>query len=172
MSGLNISHPRIRDADRYHLTGLEFALRQGPRLLQAEYLRADIDRNNTGDATYYGYYVQGSWALTGEKRKYRTRSGGFGGLSPARPLTSLNPRFWQSGAWEVAARYSYLDLRDTDVDLDGDIDGEQGKVLSAGVNWYPVANARFMLNTLRITEDSGSNTDNDTVIQLRAQVFF
>ena len=167
VSGIDISHPRLRDVDRYGLYGLELALRNGPRLLKAEYLGADIDRDTGADAGFYGYYLEGSWALTGERRSYSVRNGTFGGIDPQRPVTAGG-----LGAWEIAARYSYLNLRDTDVDLDGDIDGEEGEVTSLGVNWYPVRNARLMVNALRITETGGTRSDTENAVQIRAQFFF
>ncbi|TQV86235.1 hypothetical protein FKG94_01400 [Exilibacterium tricleocarpae] len=167
LSGLNISHPRIEDADQYGLYGLEFALRNGPRLLKAEYIAADVDRDLGAAAQFDGYYVEGSWALTGERRRYSVRNGVFGGIDPKRPVTDGG-----LGAWEIAARYSRLNLRDADIDLDGDIDGEDGEVTSLGLNWYPVRNARVMVNALRISEIGGSSTDKENAVQIRAQFFF
>ncbi len=167
-----VSHPRIGDVDRKRLTGLEMGLRRGPALVQAEYIRSDIERYTTGRATFDGYYVQASWALTGERRRYSVRNGVFGGIDPKRPLTAITPDIWKTGAWEVAAGYSYLNLRDADVDLDGDIDGERGETMSLGLNWYPNANTRLMFNVLHVEEEKSSSTDSETILQMRAQVFF
>lgn len=176
VSGSNISHPRILDTQEYTLTGLEFGLRHGPRLLQAEYFMADINRLTSSvsnnNPSFNGFYAQASWALTGERRRYRTRSGSFSGIVPKKELTHFDSKFWQTGAWEIAVRYSTLNLRDTDVDLDGDIDGEEGQTITLGLNWYPTGNSKIMLNTSRITEKNGRTTDSDTLIQMRAQFFF
>lgn len=67
---LDINHPRQRDVSRYRLTGLEFAWRAESLLLQSEYFRADIQRADHRDPTFTGYYVQLSWALTGEVDVY------------------------------------------------------------------------------------------------------
>lgn len=167
VSGLNISHPRIADAGRYQLYGTEFGLRRGPVLVKGEYILADISRSTADGVSYSGYYVQGIWSLTGEQRGYSTRNGVFRGIAPDRPFTSGGP-----GAWELSTRFSHLDLRGADIDLDGDVDGEQGSVFSAGVNWYPVRNARIMLNALRITEDNGASSSSENALQLRLHFFF
>ena len=53
-----------------------------------------------------GFYVQGSYLLTGEHRPYNRALGIFSGIRPKRNF--LEDGGW--GAWELAARYSYLDL--------------------------------------------------------------
>ena len=65
-----------------------------------------------------GAYVQASYFLTGENRVYLRDIGGFGRVRPLEPFYFL-PRnglgsglgsIFGRGAWEVAARYDYLDL--------------------------------------------------------------
>jgi len=52
----------------------------------------------------------------------------------------LNPFKGTWGAWELATRFSYLDL--TDAGIRG---GEMWDV-TAGINWYAAPNVRVMLN--------------------------
>ena len=44
------------------------------------------------------------------------------------------------GAWQIAARYSYADF------ADGNIDGGRGRALTLGLNWYWNAYARMQFN--------------------------
>ena len=75
-------------------SGLELAFRRGPFLMAAEYLMADIRRDNgSPDQRFDGYHAEISYVLTDESRGYD--NGVFGGLRPASSTL---------GAWEVAAR--------------------------------------------------------------------
>jgi len=158
---LDINHPRLRDVPGYRLTGLEFAWRAESLLLQSEYFRADIQRNDHRDPTFDGYYVQLTWALTGERRDYSTRWGVFAGVEPRRSLFSGGP-----GAIELALRYGAADLRDAG------IEGDTGDALAAGLNWYPTDNLRASINYLRITEDEFDRRNREDLWQARLQFHF
>ena len=128
--------------DNLTLTGLESALVLGPVSLQGEYNRADLDSPRFGDLDFDGYYVQGSWVLTGENRRYRTSNGTLGGVRPR------NNFGWRGsergpGAWELAARYSTLDLDD------GLIRGGTEDNWTIGLNWYLNPSIRLMFNYVR-----------------------
>lgn len=164
---LRLAHPRLRDAPRYGVAGLELALRHGPLLLQAEYLRADVSRRRADDPAFDGYYIQGSWLLTGERRPYSTRFGTFGAARPEAPLSGGGP-----GALELAVRYGALDLRETDADLDGDPDGEEGQVIGAGLNWYPTARTKVMFGASHFIETQGPRRQTETTYQGRLQFLF
>ncbi|MEE8159192.1 MAG: porin, partial [Dehalococcoidia bacterium] len=73
------------------------------------------------------------------------------------------------GAWEVAARYSNLDLNDAS------IGGGKMHNLTFGLNWYLNPNVRWMVNAvLSKTKDSVSSvgiTDgNAQIYQTRVQI--
>lgn len=118
----------------------------------------DIDNDND-DPTFDGYHVQASYLLTGESRSYR--NGVFGGVTPANETL---------GAWEVAARYSHVDLNDSGVD-----GGEQENI-TLGVNYYARSNVRFMANYIFVdVEDSletGIGDDSPNIFLVRAQYSF
>lgn len=158
---LAVNHPRLRDVRRYRLTGLEFAWRAESLLLQSEYFRADIQRDDHRDPTFDGFYVQLTWALTGERRDYSTRWGVFGGVEPKRTLFNGGP-----GAIELALRYGEADLRDVG------IEGDTGETLAAGVNWYPSDNLRASVNYVRITEDEFDRRNREDLWQARLQLHF
>jgi len=78
-----------------------------------------------GDLFFSGYHLSASWAVTGEMRAYRRRSGVFDPLPVA---GAVNQGGW--GALEAAVRYSRSDLTDRTVD------GGEMDVLSLGINWW------------------------------------
>lgn len=114
-----------------------------------EAFQIDVDRVGGQDPTFSGWYVQGAWTITGERRRWNGASGGFSGIRPDNPL-DVGAGHW--GAWEVAARYSTLDLNYHEGALGsaaiaGDtVRGGEQNITSIGLNWYPNATIRFLLN--------------------------
>src|SRR6185295_9741400 len=115
-----------------------------------EIFRINVDRSGAGsDPTFGGWYVQAAWTLTGESRRWLGANGGFQGIRPSAPF-DLSAGHW--GAWEIAARYSTLDLNYHEGDLGsaaiaGDtVRGGEQTIITAGLNWYPNATIRFLLN--------------------------
>jgi len=117
--------------------GFETAGGIGSLYGQAEYFHFNIARQGLSDLSFNGGYAEVSYTLTGESRKYAAGCGCYGGISPAHPF-SLSSGTW--GAWEIAARYSVLDLNDQTV-----LGGKETNY-TFGVNWYPNNNMRFMLD--------------------------
>ena len=151
--------PFIDNVDSTFKSGLEFAFLRGPFLLAAEYLMADIRRDGVSDLRFDGYHAEISYVLTGESRGYG--NGVFGGLRPENSTL---------GAWEVATRWSSIDLRDED------IEGGKQENLTLGVNWYATDSIRFMANVIfadatESPEDNGKD-DSPTIYLLRAQYHF
>src|SRR5262249_22448222 len=81
---------------------------------------------------------------TGESHKYNAASASYGGINPANPF-SLSGGGW--GAWEIAARYSTIDLNDRIASTVG-IAGGQQNIYTVGLNWYATRNIRLMFNYL------------------------
>jgi phosphate-selective porin OprO/OprP len=132
--------------------GLEAALVRGPFHAQAEAYQADVSSPELDDPTFAGYYVQAGYFLTGEHRPY-TASGVSGGafdrLRPKRPIE----RDWASGAWEIALRYSYLDLDSRGVQA-GTVES-----WSATLNWYLTSWARTLLTWIDAEGDRGPSPE-------------
>jgi len=155
-----IDTDRIDGVNTTFKSGLELAFHRGPFLLAAEYLMADIRRDSgSPDLRFDGYHAEISYVLTGESRGYG--NGVFGGLRPENSTL---------GAWEVAARWSSIDLRDED------IEGGKQENLTLGVNWYATDSIRFRANVIfaDATESpvaSGAD-DSPTIYLLRAQYHF
>jgi phosphate-selective porin OprO/OprP len=109
--------------------------RKGPCLVGLEYIGTDVKSPDFGDPFVHGYHASVSWAVTGEMRAYRRRSGIFNPLPVSRPV---NQGGW--GTLETAVRYSRLDLSD------GALDGGELDVLSLGMNWWLTRQAQFGAN--------------------------
>jgi phosphate-selective porin OprO/OprP len=124
------------------LYNLEASWRKGPYWLAAEYVSNDVDAPALGDPDFDGYHVTASWIVTGEMRQYRKKNGIFGPVPVAK---SVNQGGW--GAWEVALRYSDLDL------TDGLIDGGEMDILSLGFHWWLTPTFNFNMNYRYITLD-------------------
>ena len=142
-------------AQDYTLFNVELAFVYGPWSLQAEYFIADVSSTAAGDPSFSGWYVQGSYWLTGECRNYG--GGVFGRVKPCCNFLDNECCCW--GAWELAVRYDYIDLEDGTV-----TGGEQG-TLVVGVNWHLNPNTRVMLNYFNVSVDGGplqgNNADNN-----------
>jgi len=109
--------------------------------------------------SFTGWYVQGSWVLTGESRGYSSATAAFTAPKPDQPF-SLKNGGW--GAWEIAARYSDLNLDSHAEDAASVITdwtaaartytyyntvrGGEQKIATLGLNWYPNQVIRFSLD--------------------------
>ncbi|MDT8310212.1 MAG: porin [Methylophaga sp.] len=154
----------VEDSDTY---GLEAAAVFGPFSVQAEYFNKQIG-TTTDDADFDGYYVYGSYFLTGESRNYEADAGEFGRVSP-------NSIVGQGGfgAWELALRYSDIDLFDTATSVASA--GQEGDITTIGLNWYATRNVRFMANYVNATvEYPGTSQSDDDIkaFQVRGQIDF
>jgi len=115
--------------------GVEAAWVEGPWSLQGEFLNNVVWLAET--AQFYGFYVYGSYFLTGESRPYNRQKGLFGRVKPERNLSFTGDGY---GALETAVRFSYLDLND------GPVEGGILRSVTAGVNWYLHDHSKIRLN--------------------------
>jgi phosphate-selective porin OprO/OprP len=132
--------------------GLEAAAQFQSFFIQSEYERFDIDRRNGGpalsDPDFSGYYVEGSYILTGERRRFNPGTFAFDAPPVDHPF---DPAAGTWGAFEIAGRYSTVDLNyregafGTAPAADAVRGGEQ-RIIAGGLNWYPNTFVRFMLD--------------------------
>lgn len=142
----------ISDVSRINRIGLEGAWRSGPISVQGEWMQARVQRDaGWSDANLDGWYVGGSWVLTGESRAYK--NGRFKGIEPASAR----------GAWELTARYSRIDLDG------GDLAGGKENNLTLGVNYYLNKHLRIMLNYIRVHSERRGVSDDPNILLLHAQ---
>lgn len=171
--------PEIHQAQKYLDTGkfetnggtsiaAELAAIAGPFSVQTEWKNAWIDNLDGRDWEANSFYVEVSYFLTGESRTYKTTSGVFGRVTP---LRSFDPANGDWGAWQIAARYSWIDLQDSGVD------GGEEQNVTVGVNWHLYSNVRMQFNyTYADVADTGdvlSNASGDIhAFQTRLQIEF
>jgi len=154
-------------ADDVQMFNPELAWVAGPLSFQSEYFRAFIQSGETGNPVFWGWYVQGSFFLTGEHRPYDRKNGVFDRVRPKRDFAPWNGQW---GAWEMAFRYSVLDLSDRG------LQGGKGRNLTAGLNWYLYPTMRVMLNYVYSVTQDRANPPIDqgllNIYQLRIQLAF
>jgi phosphate-selective porin OprO/OprP len=134
--------------------GFEAGFNYGPFQAQGEYHRYGLERTNESlkDPVFDGWYVQGSWFLTGEMRPYVPASAAWSSPASANPF-ALDARSW--GAWELKARYSVNDFNAFAFDAlaANRVRGGEQKIISAGVNWYLNRNLRWMFDYMDVNID-------------------
>jgi phosphate-selective porin OprO/OprP len=159
----------IAEYDNQTLLGAEAAAVFGPFSAQGEYIQTNLDLSGPGsDPTFNGWYILGSFFLTGEHRPYKVSSGTFQRVKP-RSVVGKGGH----GAWELAARYSSIDLQDSG------IDGGKENDITVGLNWYATPNIRFMANYIfastdptSVVEYPESGDEDVNIFQVRGQIDF
>ena len=136
---VNLVNTQKIETDGADLINPEIAFALGPFSVQAEYTHAFVAQVHQPDPQFNGFYVEGTYFLTGESRAsfYRTQFGYFDRVIPIDNFT-IDGRHW--GAWQLAARFSRLDLESHHVH-GGALDDVTG-----GVNWYLNPNTRIIVN--------------------------
>ena len=146
------------DTDSAYVYGLEAGANWKNLYLQGEAFQWGFERTAAtaalADPSFDGFYLQGSWILTGETRRYDMATAAFQAPRPFVPFSSAGG----FGAWELALRYSHLNLdfhsglAGTAATADAVRGGEQN-ILTLGVNWYVNSNVKLMLNWLHVDVD-------------------
>jgi phosphate-selective porin OprO/OprP len=162
---------------------VEAAGNYGPLFFQGEYFWFNVERNAvTGlppigapNFHFQGGYAEASYVLTGESHPYNSASASYGGIAPRDPF-SLSSGGW--GAWEIAGRFSTIDLNDQLASANGVAGGRQN-IYTVGLNWYANRNIRLMLNYLHgdIAKQASPTNFADTgakfdALAMRTQVAF
>lgn len=152
------------DASKARVWGLEAGATSGPFLVEGEYFNYKIDRRNSTlpNPSFDGFYVQGVWVITGENRPYNPGEARF---DAPKINYNFNPAAGTWGAWELAARYSDLNLNyhegalgTTPVATVGAVRGGEQKIWTVGVNWYLNPSMRLMLDYLHVDIDRLNGT--------------
>lgn len=139
-------------SDLYYV-GAEAAVVHGPLALVGEYGRLTAVRTGAlKNVSFDGFYVYGSWMLTGESRPFKN-----GLLDRVRPFDNFDPARGSWGAVELAVRYDRIDLGDTPVAARA---GNDAASITTALNWYFNPNMKLQFNWIRFT---GDNTPLDPV---------
>jgi phosphate-selective porin OprO/OprP len=137
----------------------ELAAIQGPWTFQAEWLLSytqDAAPVGGGPGVadplfYQGGYAQVLYFLTGESDSYSLERMTFDRVKPYENFFWVTAddcySYFARGAWQVGARYNYLDLNDQG------LNGGQLHNLTAGLNWFFNPNTKWQLNYIATYRD-------------------
>jgi phosphate-selective porin OprO/OprP len=143
--------------DRVHVngrrtrSGAELEWKRGPFSVQGELIRSRDQRLGQSvrgldlpDLVAQGWYLQGAWVITGEKKD--------GGVVPRRP-------FLQDGGWgavELAVREEYLGFRSAVRTGPAIVSTRAANIAAAsdrawtfGVNWFATRHVKIQVNAIR-----------------------
>jgi phosphate-selective porin OprO/OprP len=152
------------------LAGVEAAWIYGPLSIQGEYITSFVDPVMGDDLYFHGAYIYASYFLTGESRQYDRALGTYGSPKVYEPFFHVRTDrgiCTGSGAWDVAVRWSYLDLND------GVIQGGYLDDTTFGVNWYLHPYMRMMFNYIYADLNDPATGESDAHIFLtRLDVHF
>lgn len=155
--------------------GLETALNYDRWGFQAECIGAHPQITGEDAPILWGWYAYATYQLGGGTRRFRRSRAVFDKTMPCRNFDCSERG--RQGQWELALRYSMLDLEDEAVY------GGKVRTLTLGANWYLNPNFRIMFNYVyaegenvrtgggRPTAPSGRNGNLDT-FAVRFSIFW
>ena len=129
--------------------GAEALLNVGPFSLLGEYVAANVDSPTLDDPDFSGWYLTGSWVITGETRPY-DRNVGY--------ARRVIPKGY-GGAPELVVRFSSVDLDS------GPVSGGSFDKTYLGVNWWATTRWKFGVGWGHTWLDrNGLNGESDTIL--------
>ena len=159
---------QLAQGDRLRYGG-DLAWLVGPAGVKFEYDVQTNQRHGLGPqgsdldkVTAKGWYVSGTYLLTGEDKQLSAQ------VHPTYPFAPIAGK-WGPGAWEVGFRYADLSFSSdapvnffngnlTSIPGGGKTAENGAEALTLGVNWYPNAQTRLMLNSTTYWYDNGLGT--------------
>ncbi|HYZ34695.1 MAG TPA: porin [Crenalkalicoccus sp.] len=165
--------------------GPEFGLRWRNFLLQGEYIQIGVNQlastNPRRFLMFDGGYVEVSWVITGEPRRYSAAAAAFARPIPAHPFSLEPGGGW--GAWELVARYSVADMnskvqRGVPQAVTGGVFGGRQEIIGVGLSWYPNNLLRFVLQADSVQVDRRNPAGTTQIgqrfwdVALRTQIAF
>jgi phosphate-selective porin OprO/OprP len=136
--------------------GVEALWNSGGMSVLGEYVLARVSAPDHGNPWFQGFYVTGSWVLTGEHRPYDRTSG------LARRLVPVGR--W--GAPEIVARYAAVDLDSRD------IRGGSFDRIEVGLNWWATSRWKLGLSAGRIWSRRAEQRGRTDNLLLRLQYIY
>ncbi|MGD9724103.1 MAG: OprO/OprP family phosphate-selective porin [Pirellulales bacterium] len=137
-------------ANSFNFYHVELASNWGPAHFQTEFMCASVNQRNGPAVVYPGAYFQCGYFLTGESCLYLKQAGVLDyNVVPYSDFFGIGRRNlcvggW--GAWEVAFRWSWVDLSGTDILPENQLSNSAGpppapnpgsvNELTLGVNWW------------------------------------
>lgn len=164
-------------AKDFQFAGVDHLLSWGPFHTEAEWMFTTVNPTDGPQLCYQGAYVQAGYFLTGENLHFNRQMGAFDKLTPFTNFFGLGRQCtiggW--GAWEVAARWSYLDLSDDNAVVLPDSVARPGILneSTVGLNWYWNPNVKLQANWIHAMLDTNANGDSNTdIFATRCQMQF
>jgi phosphate-selective porin OprO and OprP len=143
---------------RQYTLNPEFAAVLGAWTFQAEWTGQYLTQARPvgglpqGTVFFHGGYVEALYFLTGEHQEYEKREGAFGRVVPRNNYhIKRGDCFRSCGAWQIGARFGYLDL------IDKGINGGQIYDWTLGLNWFLNPNMRVQFNYIAEHRDGPQN---------------
>lgn len=145
----------------------------GPLSFQAEYYGVFVNPTVSplaggSDLFFSGWYVFGSFFLTGEHRLYNRTQAIYTSVTPFTNFFRVRGAergvFTGPGAWEVAVRFSQINLSDRY------IQGGRLNDVTFGLNWYLTQQMKIMANYIYAMNDVHHNRTYANIVETRAQV--
>lgn len=154
-------------------TGVEAAWLAGPIAVMGEYVTITSDLGLGAvqkSITNNVWYLTASYVLTGEDKTFK-------GVTPAKPF---DPAKGQWGAWQVALRYTQLNLDSDLTDFNFTIPGNSTTQVNAwtvGLNWYLNKNVRIRTDFIGNTyadpvSAGGENFSKENALIMQFQINF
>ncbi len=143
----------------------EFLLIYNSFSVEAEYTSSTVMPSSTissltnSSYKFYAYYASVSWFITGEHKNYVKSKTFFDRVAPKNNL-GKDGGF---GAFELALRYSYVDL--DNADLNGGVMSD----ITTGLNWYLNPATKVMMNYVY---SNVKNLGKANIFQMRFQIAF
>jgi len=129
--------------DREDLIEFDAGFVAGPFWAFGDFFNADVRRvSPDSDVTFNAWSLCAGYFLTGESKPYKASNSTYDRIKPKKNFDGTGGM----GAWEVAARYSELDLND------GKIEGGKEEMVTLGLSWYINPNTRVMLDWVHATQ--------------------
>lgn len=150
----------------------ELAGTYGNFFAQSEYFHYSVDRRGKSNAKFDGGYLLASYTFGG-RRAYNSASGSYGGVNP---VTPFSPSTGGMGAFEIAARVSYINLTDqyasgrTAAFQPNAVNGGQQTNVTVGLNWFWNSNMLWKLNYIHSNIDKTNNVTTGGVFPTRAGI--
>jgi phosphate-selective porin OprO/OprP len=153
-------------AHDYHLVSLESAFVVRSFSMQAELVETYLRQDGGPDVHFSAMYALARYMITGEDYPYDRENGIFNRVEPTKVFNPRRP-FECAGAWEIAARYSYLNLTDEN------IRGGTIADVTFGVNWYLNKRLKLQFNYIHaILERNVRRESTADIFALRTQLDF
>ncbi len=157
----------VVDCEKAILVSAEAAVVLGPLCFQSEYFADFLKSHAADDPKFSGFYLLGSWFITGETRHYSRSKAAFSRTNPR--ANFIGEKTGQGpGAIELALRFSQINL------TGGSVRGGKEWDISCGLNWYPFPMMRLGINYVhaRIGEKGLLSSGSSDSLAMRLQFAF